>query len=193
MDFDGANRQAITNNGSININPSWSPDGSRIAFTSYVHGNPDLFTADRNIGRISRISARSGINVGATFAPDGRTLAATLSPDGNPDIYLLNAQSGQIIKRLTRSPGIDASPPFHQMGNALHLSLSALGVHRSIRCRATVARPNGCLLLEATTQILCIHQMGARLHSSPETEILISSLSMPMELPSKANNTGHGR
>ena len=64
MDFDGQNMQRITRNGEVNLQPQWSPDDNRLAFTSYMNGNPDLYIANLISGRITRLSARDGVNIG---------------------------------------------------------------------------------------------------------------------------------
>ena len=99
MDFDVNNRVRLTRNGSINLQPAWSPDGSKLAFTSYQSGNPDLYVAELASGRIRRLSSRQGINTGADWHPSGDRLALTLSPNGDPDIYTLHSQSGAQIQR----------------------------------------------------------------------------------------------
>jgi len=43
MDWDGNNPLPLTKNGSINLNPDFSPDGREIIFTSYKRRNPDLY------------------------------------------------------------------------------------------------------------------------------------------------------
>src|SRR5262249_10522426 len=43
MDFDGKNQRQITHFNSVSIEPTVSPDGSKIAFTSYARGNPGIF------------------------------------------------------------------------------------------------------------------------------------------------------
>ena len=115
MDFDGANLSRVTENGSQNILPSWSPSGDRIVFTSFLRGNPDLYVVSAGGGRAKRISDRSGVNMGGAFSPDGGRIAATLSMDGNPEIYLLGGD-GAIGRRLTDSPFIDASPAWSPDG-----------------------------------------------------------------------------
>lgn len=108
--FDGSNERAITRNRSINLSPAWSSDGAKIAFTSYVRGNPDLFMYDGNSGKFYRLSNRRGLNIGAAFSPRGRVLAATLSiKRGNPDVYLIN-EDGTGPRRITTSYANDVSP-----------------------------------------------------------------------------------
>ena len=119
MDFDGNNRVRLTRNGSINLQPAWSPDGSKLAFTSYQSGNPDLYVAELASGRIRRLSSRQGINTGADWHPSGDRLALTLSPNGDPDIYTLHSQSGAQLQRLTKRSGIDVSPVWSPDGSQI--------------------------------------------------------------------------
>ncbi len=118
MDYDGNGVAKVTNNGSQNILPAWSPSGSQIAYTSFLRGNPDLYVISAGGGRGKRISDRPGLNTGAAWSPDGSRIAATLSQDGNAEIYLLGAD-GSIIKRLTDNPFIDSSPAWSPDGGTI--------------------------------------------------------------------------
>lgn len=119
VDFDGSGRVAVTKNGSININPGWSPRGNAVAFTSFLAGNPDLYVADLAKGEIRRLSAREGMNTGPAWAPGGGLLALTLSPGGNPDIYTVDPASGKQVGRLTNEPGIEVSPTWSPDGRQI--------------------------------------------------------------------------
>ena len=118
MDYDGFGLHKVTDNGSQNILPAWNPNGSSLVFTSFLRGNPDLYTVGTGGGRPKRIANYPGVNMGATFSPDGGRIAATLSQDGNPEIYLLDT-AGKIVKRLTDSPFIDSSPAWSPDGGQL--------------------------------------------------------------------------
>jgi TolB protein len=119
MDYDGNGVYRVTNNGSQNILPAWSPSGGQILFTSFMRGNPDLYVIGTGGGaRAKKLSDRPGVNMGAAFSPDGSKIAVTLSQDGDPNIYLLGAD-GSIVKKLTDSPFIDTSPAWSPDGGQI--------------------------------------------------------------------------
>jgi len=126
VDYDGANRRPVSRNGSINLSPSWSPDGQKIAYTSYRDNNPDLWVTDLRSGRHKKLSARSGINAGAEWSPDGQEIALTLSKDQDSEIYALGAD-GAIVARLTRNWGIDVSPTYSPGGSQIAFVSSRYG------------------------------------------------------------------
>jgi TolB protein len=119
MDFDGHKPYGVTRNRYANILPSFSPDGGRIAFTSYMRDNPDLYVVGAGGGRPKRISQHYGMNTGASWSPDGSRIALTLSKDGNPEIYIIDAGSGKVIRRLTRNRHIDTSPAWSPDGKEI--------------------------------------------------------------------------
>ncbi len=51
MDFDGSNQRRLTQFGSITTMPAVSPDGSRLAFTSYAKGQPRIMMYATETGR----------------------------------------------------------------------------------------------------------------------------------------------
>lgn len=110
MDMDGKNRRKVTQNGSINLLPSWSRSGREILFTSYIRHNPNLYSvASAGGGTPKLLSGERGLNTGGAMSPDGAKIALTLSRDGNSEIYVMNAD-GTGLKRLTNEWAIDSSP-----------------------------------------------------------------------------------
>ena len=105
VDYDGEGVQRLTSNRVLNICPSWSPDNSRIAFTSYRNHLQGLFLLDTTNGRVTQIIEQGGLNFGADWHPDGTELLVSLSRSGSPEIYRITPE-GKIIKRLTVSPAI---------------------------------------------------------------------------------------
>ncbi len=118
MDYDGFNVKRITRNGSINLNPSFSPDAHKIIFTSYKKGNPDLYQRKIFSGEETRISSRTGLNVTGAWAPHGDRIALAMSKDGNSEIYLIN-RNGRELARITNDDSIDISPSWSPDGSQI--------------------------------------------------------------------------
>ncbi len=119
MGFDGQGVYSLTRNRSDNTLPAWSPGGGKVAFTSYMRNNPDLYIVSAGGGRPKRISKAPGMNTGASWSPDGSKIALTLSKDGDPEIYVISASTGKIIRRLTKNRGIDTSPAWSPSGREI--------------------------------------------------------------------------
>ncbi|HEY1098819.1 MAG TPA: Tol-Pal system beta propeller repeat protein TolB [Myxococcota bacterium] len=126
MDIDGEGVRQVTKGGSLNLLPSWAPDGRSLLFTSYRYENPDLFEIGVNGGEVKPISRRPGLNTGGRFSPDGSKIAVTLSQDGNSEIYIL-ARNGDVLKRLTNQWGIDTSPSWSPDGTQIAFVSSRSG------------------------------------------------------------------
>jgi TolB protein len=118
VDYDGEGLLRLTANRELNLCPSWSPDGSEIAFTSYRRGEQGLFSLKTSNGKVRSIIAMDGLNYGADWHPDGKELLLALSQSGNPEIYRISPQ-GKIIKRLTVSKAIEISPSWSPGGRDL--------------------------------------------------------------------------
>jgi len=69
---------------SPDVTPAWSPDGTRIAFTSYRSGSPALWLMQADGSQARQLTATSGAHGDyfPTWSPDGRWIAfQRLSPD----------------------------------------------------------------------------------------------------------------
>jgi TolB protein len=117
MDYDGAQVKRVTRNGSINLSPEWWPDDNGLIYTSYKHGEPNLYSL-RLRGGEDRLTAGNGVDVGAEFSPDGRQLAFMKNVDGNPDIYLTDDR-GKSLTRITWLKSVEASPTWSPDGKRM--------------------------------------------------------------------------
>lgn len=126
MDYDGHNVQRVTANGSINLNPDFSPSGREIIYTSYKMGNPDLYRRDLFSAAESRIAAHPGINITGAWSPDGNRIALSLSRDGNAEIYVIS-KDGRQMTRLTRTSAINTSPVWSPDGTRIAFLSDRLG------------------------------------------------------------------
>ena len=115
IDFDRHNLRQITNNGSINLSPAWSPDGRLIAFTSYIKRNPDIYLFDLTRSVESMLSTNPGLNAAPAWSPDGSRMALMMQREGNTEIFIIN-RDGTRPKRLTKSWSSEASPTWSPDG-----------------------------------------------------------------------------
>jgi TolB protein len=126
MNWDGHNQVQLTRNGSINLNPDFSPDGREVLFTSYKRGNPDLYKRALSSTVEVPVSSRKGLNITGTWSPDGSRIALALSKDGNSEIYTL-AKDGSSPVRLTTNHSIEVSPAWSPDGTRLAFVSDRLG------------------------------------------------------------------
>ena len=126
MDYDGHNVQRLTKNGSINLDPDFSPDGRELIYTSYKRRNPDLYRRELFSGTEARISARPGINITGAWSPDGGKIALAMSKDGNSEIYTIS-KDGKQLARLTNNSAIEVSPAWSPDGSRIAFVSDRLG------------------------------------------------------------------
>ncbi len=118
VNHDGSGLRKLTNDGSLNVSPSISPDGSHVAHTSYRSGYADVYYLNLASGSRSRIIKSPGTNSGAAISPDGRRIALTMSFVGNPEIFVTTTGGGS-ARRLTNAPGADSSPCWSPDGSKI--------------------------------------------------------------------------
>jgi dipeptidyl aminopeptidase/acylaminoacyl peptidase len=82
--------------------PSFSPDGSRLAFVSDLSGVPQVWIVDAAGGWPRQVTALDDQVSGVSWSPDGEWLAFSLAPGGgmNQQIYLVRP-NGMEMRRLT--------------------------------------------------------------------------------------------
>jgi TolB protein len=101
----------LTHDNALALMPRWSPDGSKIIYTSfYKSGFPDVYLLDVNTGRHDVYARFKGTNQGARFSPNGSQVALVLTPDGTSEIYVGNPQGTGTPVRKTRSDFVKSSP-----------------------------------------------------------------------------------
>jgi Tol biopolymer transport system component len=73
-----------------NINPVWSSDGTRVAYTSYRKGNADIYVKNANgVGAETPMLESSSNEIVEAWSRDGRYIAYLFGQDNFQDIFAL--------------------------------------------------------------------------------------------------------
>ena len=81
-----------------NYLPIWSPDGSKIAFTTNRDGNPEIYVMNRDGSGLRRMTNHPAIDVSPTWSPSGTQLAWVSDRTGTGRIYIMNVDgTGQRV------------------------------------------------------------------------------------------------
>jgi TolB protein len=111
MDHDGSNQRQITRFSNITITPAVSPDGARIAFTSYYKSNPAIYVFSTETGRaLPFYNQAASLNATPNFAPDGKHIVySSTAAGGDAQVYIANVD-GSDFKRITYRRAIMMEP-----------------------------------------------------------------------------------
>ena len=120
-DSDGANPQVALASKEPIISPSWSPDGSRLAYVSFETRKPVVFVHTLATGKRQVVANFFGSNSASAWSADGRRLAVVLTKDGGSQIFTLNLDGSDVAK-LTSGNGINTEPAFSADGNWIYFT-----------------------------------------------------------------------
>jgi TolB protein len=126
-DADGENPRVVMQSREPLMSPSWSPDGSSLAYVSFEQRLPTVYVQTLKTGDRHVVSSHAGVNQAPAWSPDGRKLALVLSTrDGNLDVYVLDLSSQQLT-RITDDPGIDTEPQWSKDGQSIYFTSDRAG------------------------------------------------------------------
>jgi TolB protein len=126
-DADGENPRVVMQSREPLMSPSWSPDGSSLAYVSFEQRLPTVYVQTLKTGDRHIVSSHAGVNQAPAWSPDGSKLALVLSTrDGNLDVYVLDLSSQQLT-RITDDPGIDTEPQWSKDGQSIYFTSDRAG------------------------------------------------------------------
>ena len=113
MKPDGSNPHALTT--SDDIDPTWSPDGSMIAFASSRAGARQLFVMNADGSNVRQVTNLKDMGGRSSWSPDGTRLAFYAGLFENHNIYIINVD-GTNLMQLTDG-GDNLGPSWSPDGN----------------------------------------------------------------------------
>lgn len=128
MNPDGSGMKRLTENGYIDISPSWSPDCRKLAFVSNRGGSTQLYVMDADGGGARLLTTTGSYNTSPSWSPRGDKIAFTARDEYHVfDIFVVNAETGGITHRITQDQGNNEEPSWSPDGNYLVFSSTRSG------------------------------------------------------------------
>jgi alpha-tubulin suppressor-like RCC1 family protein/Tol biopolymer transport system component len=121
MNPDGTGLLKITNNTIDDRNPVWSPDGTKIAFTSAQTIGTNIYTMNSDGSNIVQLTNTATPNFYPAWLPDGKKIAFTNYLNGIGQIYIMNAD-GTGLTRITNNTFEDKQPTWSPTGTQIAFS-----------------------------------------------------------------------
>ena len=104
-----AQLRKVMDDTAVATEPAFSPDGSRIAFTSTRDGNPEIYIMDADGTSAGRLTNSPGLDGDASFTADGQAVVFHSLRTGHRQIFLQPITSSDAVQ-LTQEP-VDNSQP----------------------------------------------------------------------------------
>ena len=139
------------------VEPSWSPDGKRIAFASGRSGNLDVFVMNADGTGTSKLTSEEGDDQHPTWSPDGRRIAF----EHSDDIYVMSAQ-GAAARVISDPAAAESEPAWAPNGRWIAYVRRTLGTDAY---ELWITRPDG----SAPRQVTALHARSVNPAWSPDS------------------------
>lgn len=109
------------------LDPQYSPDGGKIAFSSTRSGEHEIWLADSDGGNPVQLTSFRGRWAGTpSWSPDGSRLVFAARPEEQADLYLAPID-GSPPRRLTSEPGNEVEPSWSADGHWIYFASRRTG------------------------------------------------------------------
>ncbi len=88
IDSDGSNNVPLTGRDVKESNPAWSPDGSRVAFTSKSDNGTEIYVVWLESGKSNRLTQLNRSPKGLSWSPDGTQIAFSMLVPEDPVVLV---------------------------------------------------------------------------------------------------------
>ena len=86
VDVESAQVKRLTSSPGEDRDPSWSPDGTRLAFSSTRDGNSEIYVMRADGSDVRRLTNNSAFDASPTWSPDWSAIAFVSDRDGTRDL-----------------------------------------------------------------------------------------------------------
>jgi len=121
---DGRRLKNLTNTAADEVSPTFSPDGSKVAFVSSAAGSPQIYMMGASGGSQKRLTHAGSYNYAPDWGPKG-LIAFTGMDAGVSDIFTVD--EGGAIKRLTQNQGNNKYPSWSRDGRYIAFTSTRKG------------------------------------------------------------------
>lgn len=102
MKPDGSQQVQLTNGPANELEPAWSPNSAKIAFTSDRNGkNIDIYVMNADGSDLTQLTSDSANEFGPAWSPDGTQIIFNSDRNGNVQLFIMNIDGSNLIQ-LTR-------------------------------------------------------------------------------------------
>src|SRR5213596_949241 len=113
-----AQLRKVMDDTAVATEPAFSPDGSRIAFTSTRDGQPEIYIMDADGTSAGRLTNSPGADGDAAFTADGQSVVFHSQRTGHRQIFLQPITSSDAVQ-LTQEPADNSQPTVSPDGETI--------------------------------------------------------------------------
>ncbi len=111
MNYDGSEQKPVTGYNSISSFPAIAQDGSKVAFTTWKDGTPQIYIHSLESGRrLTFYNQRASMNASAEFTPDGKSLLFSSTAGGGSAQLFMTDVNGGNVRRISTNRAIEVEP-----------------------------------------------------------------------------------